>query len=119
MPKYTFICSSCNSGMQKYVSRSIKELVCDKCNATMMRQLPNLSGPTDVTEVIDEYIGTTQKPDQRDLVEQRRDEYYWTVEVPRLVDSGTYTVETMLEMGWIYLDEKEQVRINDKPPHRR
>lgn len=89
------------------------------CGMDMLRKLPTLSGQSDVHETVDSYTGTIQREDQRKIIEKRRDDYYWTVEVPRLVNSGTYSVETMLEQGWIYLDEKQQIQINNKPPSKR
>lgn len=118
MPKYTFKCSNGHSS-QRFTSRNVKEVDCKDCDQKMKQQLPTLSGQVDVTETIDDYTGIVHRADQREIVEQRRDEYYWTVEVPRMVNSGTYSVETMLEMGWIYIDDKDQVQINTKPPHRR
>lgn len=117
MPKYTFICEKCDTLVQKYTSRDKKAIKC-KCGGSLQRQLPR-PNKADVEETIDKYMGTKQRPDQREVVQQRRDEYYWTIEVPRLVNSGTYSVETMLEMGWIYLDEKNQIQINTSPPHKR
>jgi len=119
MPKYTFKCESGHT-VQKIVSAKVREIECNHegCTNSMCRQPPRLQ-QSDVEETIDKYFGTKQRPDQKDVVQQRRDEFYWTVEVPRLVNSGTYTVETMLEMGWIYLDVKNQVQINNKPPNKR
>lgn len=119
MPKYTFKCQECGSAESLYLGRHVKSVTCKECGGETERQLPKLSGQVDVNEVIDGYTGVIHRPDQREIVEKRRNEYYWSVEVPRLVNSGTYSVETMLEMGWIYLDEKDHVQINDKPPHRR
>ena len=119
MPKYTFVCDRCQQVDQAYVLRSVMEISCEKCQSLMKRQLPSLVGSSDVSETVDSYTGIVHKEDQRQIVEHRRDEYYWTVEVPRFVHSGTYSTETMLEMGWIYVDDKGTVRIHDKPPHRR
>jgi len=118
MPKYTFVCE-CGSSLQKMVYASIKSLKCEECGKDMSRKLPVLSGSPTVNETIDSYTGTVQPANQRDMVEQRRDEYYWTVEVPRLVDSGTYELQTMIEMGWVTVDDKGQLHVNNKPPHKR
>jgi copper chaperone CopZ len=119
MPKYTFKCGSCPLKEQLYVSSLTKRIICGNCGDDMYRQLPTLSGKSDVKETVDSYTGIVHVEDQRALIEQRSDEHYWTIEVPRLVNSGQYSVETMLEMGWIILDEKNQVQINRVPPHRR
>lgn len=119
MPKYTFKCSSCDLTKQQFVARTTKSIKCPDCDQGMSRLLPTLAGQSDVTETVDSYTGLKQREDHREVVEQRRDEYYWRVEVPRLVNSGTYSVETMLELGWIYLDEKDNIRINTKPKNKR
>jgi hypothetical protein len=120
MPKYRFICDECGKEVYKFVKASRTEMRCLlSCDGTMKRALPTLNGPADVTEVVDKYTGTTWRQDQKDILKERRDEYYWTVEVPRFVNSGTYSVETMLENGWIYFDDKKQMQINNRPPHKR
>src|SRR5690606_3461972 len=110
MPKYKFVCDFCGKEIYKFVKASRSEIACtSSCEGTMKRALPTLNGPTDVTEVVDKYTGTTWKQDQKDILKERRDEYYWTVEVPRLVNSGIYSIETMLENGWVYFDDKKQM----------
>jgi len=119
MPKYTFECQTCHNTRQIYTSSKVKEIYCDSCGKDMLRNLPTLSGKSNVRETVDNYTGLTHSEDQRVVVEQRRDEYYWSVDVPRLVNSGTYSVETMFDMGWVYFDEKNQIQVNTKPPHKR
>ena len=119
MPKYTFKCNNCNNQIDKYVSSKTRTSLCSECGSNMSRKLPTLSGKSEVKETVDSYTGIVHQEDQRELIEKRSDEFYWSVEVPRLVNSGTYTVETMLELGWIYIDDKDQVQINNTPPHRR
>ena len=84
----------------------------------MKRQLPKISTP-DITEVVDHTTGATAKQDQSTMMKERRDKYFWSVEVPRLVASGVYGADTMLENGWIYFDEHEQMQVHTKPPHER
>jgi len=36
--------------------------------------------------------------------------------VPRLVNSGTYGLDTMLENEWIWVDDNDKIHIYDKPP---
>jgi hypothetical protein len=119
MPKYTFKCDLGHE-IQKYTTTKVKNFPCtdDSCSATMVRQPPRLQ-KADVHETIDKFFNIQQSPDQSELVQQRRDEYYWTVEVPRLVNSGTYALDTMLELGWITVDDKDQIQINTAPPHKR
>lgn len=117
MPKYTFHCSICGHNRQKVTSASVREIECTNCLNRATRIPPTLNGPSNVTEVVDEYTGIVRRRDQQEEVKQRRDEYYWSVEVPRFVQSGTYSVKTMLENNWIYFDDKEQMHIRTKPPH--
>jgi hypothetical protein len=119
MPKYTFVCSECGASDQRYVPKLVKEIECSICSKLAIRQLPTLNGPSSVTEVIDKYTGITHRRDQKEEVTARKEEYFWTVEVPRFVASGTYSLETMLENGWVWVDDNLQVHIHNKPPHRR
>lgn len=85
----------------------------------MKRQMPKLGGQSQVNETVDEYTGITWKDGQRDAIKERKDKYYWEVEVPRMVNSGTYSIETMLEMGWVYFNDKDEMCVNNKPPSER
>jgi len=85
----------------------------------MERQMPILNGQSNVTEVVDKYMGIVWKEGQRELVKERHDEYYWSVEVPRLVNSGTYSLETMLQNGWVWIDDNEHIHTHTKPLHKR
>ena len=119
MPKYTFICEKCKNTKACFVKIGVKKIDCDMCDGFLLRQMPKLSGPSQVNEVIDHYTGVSWVDDQEAKIKQRKDKYYWEIEVPRMVNSGTYSIETMLEMGWVYLNEKEEVCINNKPPSER
>jgi len=123
MPKYTFKCPECNKTEQQYVPREIKEISCCNCapekESWMKRQLPTLSGNPDITEVVDDYTGKTAKQDQGTMIKERHAKFYWSVEVPRLVNSGVYGVDTMLEQGWVWFDDNHKMHINDKPPNER
>lgn len=125
MPKYTFKCSKCGSSEQKYVSSSTKEYPCSECfhrgsdNIMMKRQMPTLNGPSTVTEVVDKHVNRVWQDGQQESIKARRDKYYWSVEVPRMVNSGIYSIETMLENQWVYFNEKEEICIYNKPPHER
>ena len=119
MPKYTFTCSACNFSSQFYVSSKVKEKECLECWNMMKRQVPKLSGNSNVTETVNKYTNTSHRRDHSKIMKERQDEYYWTVEVPRMVASGTYSLETMLENGWVYFNDKKEMVVNDKPPHRR
>lgn len=85
----------------------------------MSRQLPVLSGPASVKETVDKFFNVQHHSNQKELIQERSDDYYWTVEVPRMVNSGKYSMETMLEMGWISVDDKGHITIHTKPPYKR
>lgn len=116
MPKYVFQCSSCTFRQHKYVPSSVESLECPECKNMMNREMPNLAGPAQVTETIDSYTGATVDQNHAEQVKQRRDDYYWNVEVPRLVQK--YSVETCIENRWLVYDEKGNLVIN-KPPSKR
>jgi hypothetical protein len=114
MPKYTFECPRCNNVVKKYTTtESIVKCVCGE---DMSRQLPTINTPT-TTELIDSYMGVALPSDNDEILKSRKDEYFWAVEVPRLVNK--YSVEHCLQNGWLYLDDKDQLQIQTKPPHKR
>jgi transcription elongation factor Elf1 len=119
MAKYTFVCSNCGTSKQMYVPHLVEQVECSACSNKMNRQMPTLNGPANVREVVDKYTGVTHTDGQLDLIKERREDYYWSVEVPRFVNSGTYSLETMLENDWIFVDDAGKIHINDKPPSKR
>ena len=119
MPKYTFICEQCKTGRQRVVSTETTSITCEYCKSDMPRSLPTLNGPSNVTEIVDKYTGIAKRRDQKEEVQERREEYYWTVEVPRFVSSGVYTLETMLENGWVRFDDHGHMHTVTKPPGKR
>jgi hypothetical protein len=116
MAKYSFKCPHCNEEKTTY---SYSNVPLCSCGKEMIRKLPSLNGPTDVKETVDPYTNTQWSEDHKATVQQRNQDFFWRYEVPRLVDSGIYSVETMLENGWITMTEKGDFVINDKPPRRR
>lgn len=119
MPKYVFICKKCENRYDKYQAATLKTSLCPVCKTEVIRSLPVLNGQVDVMENVDKYTGIVVRQDQQEQIQLRKEEYYWSVEVPRFVNSGTYTLETMLENDWVYLDEKDNICINNKPPSKR
>lgn len=117
MAKVTFKCSACNALIQKFTSSKKPKAICE-CGSEMKRQMPKLSGAAEVTEVIDKYSNKKWKLNQKEILEDRKAEYFWSVEVPKKVNSGVYEIDTMLELGWIYFDDKEEIQIRTKPPQR-
>jgi DNA replicative helicase MCM subunit Mcm2 (Cdc46/Mcm family) len=119
MAKYTFQCQKCETSIQMYVPPLVKEVPCKTCQGTMDRQMPSLNGPANVREVVDKNTGITWTDNQQQMIQDRKSEYYWTVEVPRFVASGTYSLETMLENDWIFVDDAGKIHTNNKPPSKR
>ena len=118
MPKYSFACPSCGTTIQMYVPASVITTACQACSNPTTRQMPILNGPANVREVVDKNTGITWTDGQQEMVKDRKENYYWTVEVPRFVNSGIYSLETMLENEWIYVDDSGKIHIN-KPPDKR
>ena len=116
MPKYTFTCDSCGKSKQIYTSMKTKQCQCE-CGEEMHRQLPNIGG-TQVNELHDKYTNKTLVQDHKDILAERKLDYYWEVEVPKMVNSGTYELDTMIEKGWVYYDEKGNLVTRTKPPQR-
>lgn len=116
MPKYRFTCE-CGAEVMRYTSASTFSTVCPKCSSEMRRQIPSFVEPATVKETIDSYTGVRVPPDNKEILEFRRSEYFWKVEVPRLV--AQYPVEHSLSEGWLYLDEQGKLQIQTKPPHKR
>ena len=115
MAKYIFKCEVCAKTEEKYVPRLCKDILCSVCGGQSNRQLPNIA-QQQVSEVVDTYTGTKRDQNHDDLIRQRREEHYWTVEVPRLVQ--TMSTETCLEQGWLVYNDKGELVIN-KPPSKR
>lgn len=119
MPKYKFLCTDCKNKFEEYVDIKTKEYECPNCGSVSQRQLPTLGGSPDVTEVVNPFLGTKHKQDQKKLIKERNEEYYWKVEVPRLAADPTYSIETKLDNGWIWIDDAGKIHVHTKPPHKR
>ena len=96
---------------------SDKTCKCPKCQGLMNRKMPNLKPPK-VTEVVDKYSNKKHVDDQKSVLQERKLDYYWKHEVPKLVDSGIYGLDTMLQQGWVYYDEKHNLITRTKPPEK-
>lgn len=118
MPKYNFVCE-CGHSVKKYTPREKKALPCKKCGGQMERELPILNGPADKKEVIDPVLNLKKSDDHDKIIKARKAKYYWNIEVPRLVQSGVYGIDTMIEKGWVWLDDNGNMHIHNKPPHER
>lgn len=115
MPKYKFTCQACNTTAEKYTSSTTKEVECPSCKSKMSREFPS-NGSQKVLEVVDKFINTKHTPDQEKELKDRKTEYFWEVEVPRLVQH--YSTQTCLEEGWLVYNDKGELVIN-KPPSKR
>lgn len=116
MPKFTFVCEECEHSLQKHTNKKTFKVECPMCGSDANRQLPKIADP-EVRETVDSYTGRKWKQDQKELLKERRDDYYWSVEVPRLVQK--YSLETCLEQGWVWIDDEGKLHVHTKPPHKR
>lgn len=115
MPKYIFSCNSCETKTHKYVPTTVEHITCT-CGEQMNRDLPNTNSATEVREVVDPYTNKRWGKDHEAVMKKRKEDHYWEVEVPRLVE--TYSLETCLEQGWLIYNDKGELVIN-KPPSKR
>ena len=113
MAKNRYKCNKCDKEETRYSSAD--EFLCS-CGGQKQKQMPQLAGHAQVNEVVDKYRNVKHKQDQKKIIKDRRSEYYWKVEVPKLVASGTYSLETMLEMKWVYYNEKGDLVTRTIPP---
>jgi len=117
MPKFVFFCMTCDNQQAFYLSSKVIEKECPACKTgTMQRQMPVISTP-DVKECIDPYTNIHVPSDNKDILEARRSEYFWKVEVPRLANE--YPLDECLRQGWLVYNEKGELVLQNKPPHKR
>ena len=116
MSKYSYKCSNCDRIVQQYNSKRVQQIVCKSCGKTMLRQMPTIH-ETQVEETVNKMTNTRWKKDQKEMVQERKQDYYWKQVVPRLVE--THELQTILENEWGYIDDNGQLKIYDKPPHKR
>lgn len=109
MAVYRFVCGSCSFEIKKIVKLDVQQIECPKCSAVMERQLPKLTPNTEVRETVDSFMGVSHIKDQKEILDQRRTDYFWEVEVPRLIQ--THSLETALEEGWLVYNDKGELEI--------
>jgi hypothetical protein len=114
VPKFRFLCE-CGNEAERFVSLKTQETDCPSCGKKMQRQFPG-AGSQQVREVVDQFTNTRQTPDTKQENLARKTEYFWEVEVPRLIQ--TYSLETCLDEGWLVYNDKNELVIN-KPPSKR
>jgi len=113
MAKNRYKCKKCGSEEMRY--SSLSDFSCS-CGGLKVRQMPRLSGHAQVNETVDKARNVKHKQDQKKILSDRKSEYYWSVEVPKMVASGVYSLETMLEMRWVYYNEKGELCTRTAPP---
>jgi hypothetical protein len=114
MPKFRFLCE-CGNCIERFSSSKIEDIPCTACDKRMKKQFPG-SGSLQVREIVDDFTNTRQTPDVKAENLARKTEYFWEVEVPRLIQ--TYSLQTCLEEGWLIYNDKGELVIN-KPPSKR
>lgn len=114
MPKFRFLCE-CSTEAEHFVSSKTQETDCARCGKKAKRQFPG-AGSQQSREVVDSFTNTRQTPDAKLENLARKTEYFWEIEVPRLIQ--TYSLETCLQEGWLVYNDKNELVIN-KPPSKR
>jgi hypothetical protein len=118
MPKYTYRCE-CGNVATKYAPKEKETIRCSKCRKDMIRDMPVLNGPCDKKELINPFLNHKRIDNQDAIIDARKQKHYWSIEVPKMVNSGVYGIDTMLEKGWIYFDDNMHMHIHTKPPSER
>jgi hypothetical protein len=114
MAKYRFKCEKCSVISERYASVRTEVVSCKECDGNAVRLFPNI-GSQKVTETVDPFLNIRHEEDQKKKLENRRREHFWSVEVPRFVESGIYSVETMLAEGWVTYNEKGEMVVAKGP----
>lgn len=115
MPKFRFQCSACNLEVERFASPRTEIVECSTCKGPMLRQFPG-SGSQVVREVVDNFTNVRTAPDEKEQNKARKTEYFWDVEVPRLIQ--TYSLETCLQEGWLVYNDKGELVVNKSPSKR-
>jgi Zn-finger nucleic acid-binding protein len=115
MPKFRFLCPSCNVDVERYASPKAEILECPTCKGQMKRQFPG-AGSQVVREVVDNFTNVRTAPDEKEQNKARKTEYFWEVEVPRLIQ--THSLETCLKEGWLVYNDKGELVVNKSPSKR-
>ena len=115
MAKFRFTCASCNVEVERFISPKVEELECPTCKGMMKRKFPG-AGSQVVREVIDPYTNVRTASDEKQQNQARKTEYFWEVEVPRLIQ--TYGIQTCLEEKWLIYNDKGELVINKSPSKR-
>ena len=84
----------------------------------MAQAMPRVSKTT-VKETSDKRMNRKWLDDHKETMKARKERYFYEVEVPRLVASGVYSIETMLQNNWIFFDDSGKMHVHTKPPSQR
>ena len=103
MPQFIFKCKKCKKEIKKVCSLKCKTTFCPDCKGAMVRQMPK-SSKTTVKETVDSVTGISHFDNQEALLEETNKKHFYENDVPRLVASGKYTIEQMIEFDWIFFD---------------
>ncbi len=114
MPKFIFICNKCGKEVVKIVPASWSFIGCE-CGGNLIKQFPNLKKTVN-KEKVEQTRNIDWIEDQEKMVKDRSLEEFYKHEVPKLVQSGTFSVKEMEQKGWIYKDEKGHFQIRTTPP---
>jgi len=114
MPKFRLICSKCKKEVTKLIPKKWDNLPCD-CGGILQKQFPT-SGTKVVTETTNQITNTRKMEDLDINIKERQGKYFWEVEVIRLVNSGIYSLDTMLSNGWVFYNDKGELETRTSPP---
>ena len=117
MAKFTYKCKDCDKIMNIYGSAKCRSFLCE-CGGSMEFQMPKTSNST-TYEKPNKESSTKWIEDHQQVIKSRKEKYFWQVEVPRLVASGIYSKESMLQNGWITITEEGKIVVNTVPPSQR
>lgn len=108
MAKFRFHCQKCDSTVERYTTSTVESIICKECFSKASKLFPTI-GSKKVTETVDPFLNVRHEEDHRKQLEDRRIEYFWDTEVPRLIQ--TYSTQTCLEEGWLVYNEKGELVI--------
>lgn len=116
MPKRSFVCIDCGEITSSYVyGQDLLGKQCNLCGSPAKVLPPTILG-MDVTELVDQDRNVKWKQNQEEMIRERSLDYFYENEVPRLINE--YSLKVCLEEGWIYYDEKGDLKVRKRPPQK-
>ena len=111
----TYRCKKCDNLI--VLPTKEKDVLCSCGSKTKLVPKKMPTGFSSVkTEKVQKYTNVDQIDNLAEEKTKRKLVSYWTEDVPRLVASGTYSLETMLKKDWVYYDAKGNLTIRNSPP---